>query len=94
MASPDRSRSTRLNISLTPAQLQEWLDRWALRREKRLTEQDLPAARQARTRAGRCRQLEGRRATTADAAWGSEWHDLRLEIAAFLQKNGASAEDA
>jgi hypothetical protein len=72
---------------LSPRDLGERLDRWALRREKVLALIDVRAARHARRLAVACRVLANR----LEQAQGSErealaleWLELRAEVAALL----------
>lgn len=85
MSVPPNSASTRLRVTIDPSAMGQWLEAWALRREKNLLRIDLRAAREARAFARRCGHLHTSRSVSETAEWRDTWHQLRLEIAAFLQ---------
>jgi hypothetical protein len=72
--------------ALEPQEVADWLDAWALRREKVLERLDVQAARGARRLAERCRRMT--RSDLDAEAQRREWVALRLEIADFVQAAG------
>lgn len=90
MSLPPTAVSTRLRVTVDPRAMGEWLEAWALRREKNLLRLDLRAARAARVFARRCAELESARSARATSEWQETWNALRQEIAAFLEAHYAS----
>jgi hypothetical protein len=74
---------------LRPRDLADWLDQWALRREKVLHLIDIHGARECRHLAARCRALGHAEASQSAAWWRREWAALRLEIASFLASHAS-----
>jgi hypothetical protein len=81
--------SSRDNAPLRPRDLADWLDQWALRREKVLHLIDIQGARECRHLAARCRALGHAEATQPASWWRREWASLRLEIASFLAQRAS-----
>lgn len=79
--------SSRDSAPLRPRDLADWLDQWALRREKVLHLIDIQGARECRHFAARCRALGHAEASQPAAWWRREWAALRLEIASFLAEH-------
>lgn len=88
-----RSRTTQLRTGFTPEHLAHWLDDWALRREKVLSELDITAARTARRYASQCMILSEQKQALPEEIWRQAWHVLRLEVASFLQRKYGGGDD-
>jgi hypothetical protein len=76
---------------LSPRDLADWLDQWALRREKVLHLIDIQGARECRHLASRCRTLAHSQRTQPPEWWRREWASLRLEVATFLSRGARFA---
>lgn len=77
-------------VSPSPKELADWLNVWALRREKVTHLIDRKAAQRARYFAERCLELSRQTALIPDAERRRRWQSLKLEVSGFLAERRSS----